>query len=142
MDLYMAGSTFKELNGWLREKNYNKLLSQLNDRGTIEEWRDALRQNRQCQSKLFIDSGAFTAHTKGAELDVDEYIQYLNENEDVEEVETPKVSEDSCKYEGKEKLPLPVEKDHLQKTNEKFPRSPSEEEHSPNTSTDRYAPTL
>lgn len=83
MDLYMAGSTFKELNEWLREKNYNKLLSQLNDRGTIEEWRDALRQNRQCQSKLFIDSGAFTAHTKGAELDVDEYIQYLNENEDV-----------------------------------------------------------
>ena len=83
MDLYMAGSTFKELNEMLREKDYNKLLSQLNDRGTIEEWAQALRQNRNCKSKLFIDSGAFTAHTKGAEIDVDEYIQFLNNNEDI-----------------------------------------------------------
>lgn len=83
MDLYMAGSTFKELNEWLREKNYNKLLSQLNDRPTIEEWTQALRENRNCTSKLFIDSGAFTAHTKGADLDVDEYIDYLNAYEDV-----------------------------------------------------------
>lgn len=83
MDLYMAGSTFKELNGWLQEKGYNKLLSQLNDRGTIAEWADALRKNKDCKSKLFIDSGAFTAHTKGAELDVDEYIDYINANEDI-----------------------------------------------------------
>lgn len=83
MDLYMAGSTFNELNEWLQKKGYNKLLSQLNDRGTIAEWAKALRANKDCKSKLFIDSGAFTAHTKGAELDVDEYIEYLNENEDI-----------------------------------------------------------
>ena len=55
MDLYMAGSTFKELNEMLREKDYNKLLSQLNDRGTIEEWAQALRQNRNCKLYLKVD---------------------------------------------------------------------------------------
>lgn len=83
MDLYMAGSTFKELNEWMRVKGYNKLLSQLNDRGAIGEWGEALRANKDCKSKLFIDSGAFTAHTKGAELDVDEYIDFCNKNDDI-----------------------------------------------------------
>lgn len=83
MDLYMAGSTFKELNDWMRTKSFNKLLSQLNDRGAIEEWGTALRLNKNCKSKLFIDSGAFTAHTKGSVLDVDEYIEFCNKNDDI-----------------------------------------------------------
>ena len=82
MDLYMAGSTFKELNEWLQQKGYNKLMSQLNDRKCIAEWVDYKRTHKDCKSKVFIDSGAFTAHTKGAEVDVDEYIEYMNKNDD------------------------------------------------------------
>lgn len=82
MNLYMAGSTFSELNDIMRQKNYNKLLSQINDRKCILEWVDYFRKHPECKSKLFIDSGAFSAHTKGVQLDVDEYIDFLNENED------------------------------------------------------------
>lgn len=82
MDIYMAGSTFKELNSWLQEKGYNKLFSQENDRREIKNWVDYRRSTGDMRSKLFIDSGAFSAHTKGIDIDVDEYIQYLNDNED------------------------------------------------------------
>ena len=82
MDLYMAGSTFKGLDEWLQEKGYNKLLSQENDRRIIATWIEAKRKGQASNSKLFIDSGAFSAHTKGVEIDVDEYIEYLNANDD------------------------------------------------------------
>lgn len=83
MDIYMAGSTFKGLDEWLQSKGYNKLLSQVNDRKIIREWVNAKRTNPNTQrSKLFIDSGAFSAHTKGIEVDVDDYIEYLNLNDD------------------------------------------------------------
>lgn len=83
MDIYMAGSTFKELNEWLQQKGYNKLLSQENDRKEIANWVTARRAGGPAvNSKLFIDSGAFSAHTKGIDIDVDEYIDYLNRNED------------------------------------------------------------
>lgn len=82
MNLYMAGSTFAELNDIMRDNNYNKLLSQVNDRKCILEWVSYFRNNPQCKSKLFIDSGAFSAHTKGVEVNVDDYIEFLNNNED------------------------------------------------------------
>lgn len=78
MDLYMAGSTFKGLNRWLQDKGYNKLMSYLNDKKGIEEWCEYAEQTQQFKGKLFIDSGAFTAWTKGAEINVDEYINWLN----------------------------------------------------------------
>lgn len=31
---------------------------------------------------IFLDSGAFSAHTQGAEIDVDEYINYINQRDD------------------------------------------------------------
>ena len=82
MDIYMAGSTFKELNGWMQERGYNKLFSQLNDRKEIANWVEYRKQHPETKSKLFVDSGAFTAHTKGVEIDCDEYIDYLNKNSD------------------------------------------------------------
>lgn len=82
MDIYMAGSTFKELNAWLQQKGYNKLFSQENDRKEIKNWVEYRRNTKDMRSKLFIDSGAFSAHTKGIEIDVDEYIDYLNANDD------------------------------------------------------------
>lgn len=82
MDIYMAGSTFKELNEWLQHRGYNKLFSQENDRKEIKNWVDYRRTTKDMRAKLFIDSGAFSAHTKGVEIDVDEYIDYLNDNDD------------------------------------------------------------
>lgn len=79
MELYMAGSTFSGLNEWMQDNGYNKLLSYINDRSAIDTWCKYAKQTNQNKGKLFIDSGAFTAWTKGAEINVDEYIDWLNE---------------------------------------------------------------
>ena len=73
-DLYFAGARHKLADAYLLEHNGNRLQSQLVDRNNIEIW----CKEKTKKSKLFIDSGAYTAYTKGAEIDVDEYIKYLN----------------------------------------------------------------
>ena len=57
------------------------LLSQLNERGNINRWLERLK-NTDKKPKLFIDSGAFSAWTKGKEIDVDGYIEFINTNKD------------------------------------------------------------
>lgn len=75
--LYFAGSQNKVAEAYLRKSGANRLASQLLDRIVINGWIEA-RKSGQSKGHLFIDSGAFSAHTKNAELDVDAYIDYLN----------------------------------------------------------------
>lgn len=72
-DLYFAGAKNKKCEDYILEHKGNRLQSQLNDRNNISFWCENAIGN-----KLFIDSGAFTAHTIGTQLNVDEYIQYIN----------------------------------------------------------------
>lgn len=81
-DLYAAGSFSKESTQLKRDLGYDQLLSQLNERKAVMEWVEYKRAHPECRSKLFIDSGAFTAHTKGKEVDVDAYINFMNEIDD------------------------------------------------------------
>lgn len=77
-DLYFAGSGDKPVIDFKFENCTNQLLSQLNERGQIKSWIENMRNNgKKC--KLFIDSGAWSAHSKGKEVDIDKYIEYLNE---------------------------------------------------------------
>lgn len=71
-DLYFAGGQNRMLYDWLAQNNGCKLFSQVSDRSDIEYWcsKDS--------GKLFIDSGAYTVYTKNIDLDVDEYIKYIN----------------------------------------------------------------
>lgn len=80
INLYLAGSQAKELELLLLHKGANRLFSQLNDRAGVETWVDYMRTN-EVHRNLFIDSGAYTAHTRGATLDVDEYISYVNSHQ-------------------------------------------------------------
>lgn len=73
-DLYFAGAKNKIADCYLLKNGANRLQSQLIDRTNIKEW---CRQKSD-ESKLFIDSGAYTAYTKGVVIDVDMYIHYLN----------------------------------------------------------------
>ena len=73
-DLYFAGSQCKECENWMIEHCSNRLQSQLNDRKNIAHW----CEQQATGANLFIDSGAFSAHTIDKKLDVDEYIQYVN----------------------------------------------------------------
>ena len=81
-NLYSAGAGSKNILALKRKLNYDQLLSQLNERKACDEWVAYKREHPECTSKLFIDSGAFTAHTKGKEVDVDEYIAYINTIDD------------------------------------------------------------
>ncbi len=73
-DLYFAGAKNKIADEYLLSHSANRLQSQLIDRSNIAEW----LQRKDEVSKLFIDSGAYTAYTKGITISVDSYIDYLN----------------------------------------------------------------
>lgn len=76
MDLYFAGTGNKDVNQYIANLGVNRLYSFLDGPRIIERWIEyAKGQN----SKLFLDSGAFSAHTKGKEINVDEYIARINE---------------------------------------------------------------
>lgn len=81
-NLFFAGTGTKNTNILKKELSCNQLLSQLNERKAILEWVDYLKNHPECTSKLFIDSGAFSAHTKGKSVDVDDYIKFINEIDD------------------------------------------------------------
>lgn len=76
-DLYLAGGARKDTQEKLHNRGCCKLYSQLTERSCIKNWINYNIEEEKTH-KLFIDSGAFTAWTKGVALDVDEYIEYLN----------------------------------------------------------------
>lgn len=76
--LYAAGSGGKSVVDYKRKIGYHQLLSQYAERKALLEWVEYLREHPDCKCKLFVDSGAYTAHTKGIDIDVDEYIELIN----------------------------------------------------------------
>lgn len=72
-DLYFAGTQCDECEVWMLKHNSCRLQSQVNDRKNIARWCEEANG-----AKLFIDSGAYTALTQNKEVDVDEYIDYIN----------------------------------------------------------------
>lgn len=75
-DIYLAGG-YGPAEDYAMEIGANRLFSQVNDRNGIRKWCDKLAE-RNGVNKIFIDSGAYTVYTKQKELDVDEYISYIN----------------------------------------------------------------
>ena len=73
-DLYFAGAHNSRSEEYLQRRGANRLKSQLRERKDIEKWIANMTPN----NKLFIDSGAYTAYTKGVSVDVDDYISYIN----------------------------------------------------------------
>lgn len=73
VDLYFAGSQCTESTNLIIKKSLCRLYSYYNDKSSIKKW---IENN--VSGKLFIDSGAFTAWTKGVTINVEEYVQYIN----------------------------------------------------------------
>lgn len=79
MDLYFAGSdTGEEMRNYMVAHGCNLLCSQLNERKNLEWFVNYKREHPEATYKIFIDSGAYTAWTKGKELDMEDYIQLIN----------------------------------------------------------------
>jgi len=65
---YFAGVQCPEADEYINEKGLHRLLSYWNDKRMLEKrYHQGL--------KTFLDSGAYTAWTKDAKIDVDEYIE-------------------------------------------------------------------
>lgn len=79
--LYFAGSAKLIVDGWLQDKKYPRLMSQLNDRGLIPKW-EKYQKEVNPDAFIFIDSGAYSAYTKGATIDVEAYLDWLNAHGD------------------------------------------------------------
>lgn len=77
-DFYFAGTQCKEADDLIVKLNANRLLSYLNDKKTILDYFNNKRSG--WKGKLMIDSGAFTAHRKDIELDLDKYCDWINKN--------------------------------------------------------------
>lgn len=78
MDLYFAGSSVIETDELVLNNKYNRLMSYVNDKKLIEYYINNFKNGL----KLFIDSGAFTAWTQNKQIDVDGYINWINERSD------------------------------------------------------------
>lgn len=73
--IYFAGNRNGPDEEFIRKNNAYRLLSYFNDKAVFKKRMEA-------GHKTFLDSGAFSAWTRGAELDVDEYIEYVEENDE------------------------------------------------------------
>lgn len=80
VDFFFAGTQCTECLELQRDLNVNVLKSYLNDKRELEKWYDYRRNG--WSGKLFVDSGAYSVHKKGLSVDVDDYIAYLNNNEE------------------------------------------------------------
>lgn len=75
-NLYLAAQYSRKAEPLMLDIGVNRLYSQLNDRPLGEKW---LKYSKEVERrKIFVDSGAYSVHTKGKTVDVDEYIEYVN----------------------------------------------------------------
>lgn len=79
--LYFAGRGSKNGVQLKQELGCDQLYSQLNERAHILKDIEYLKEHPGAFC-LFVDSGAYTAYTKGKEIDVDDYIDFINKTGD------------------------------------------------------------
>ena len=77
--LYFAGAGTKGSSELKLELGCNQLYSQLNERHAIMKWVEYKKEHPDNKGRLFVDSGAYSAYTKGKVIDVDDYIKLINE---------------------------------------------------------------
>ena len=76
-NLYLASFDDNQIIGEAWKNDWPLLYSQINNRSVLVK-----RFEAPTNGKLLVDSGAHSAHTKGIELDLEEYIGFANDNID------------------------------------------------------------
>lgn len=79
VDYFFAGGPLKDAETLIESKGYCRLFSYFNELNYLNKVRFT---KNSIKGKLFVDSGAFTAWTKGICVDVNKYIEWLNTNEE------------------------------------------------------------
>ena len=75
IDLYYAGDAGKECAEFLKDKKTNRLF-------TFYSEQKSLIEHKGVAPKLFLDSGAYSAFTKGVSIDIDAYARFVHEHKD------------------------------------------------------------
>lgn len=75
--IFLASVPYNKKDNWIVEQDYPVLLSQVNDWGVVKQI-VADRRESKLKNDFFIDSGAFTALTKGIEISIDDYIAKID----------------------------------------------------------------
>lgn len=81
-DFYFAGEAAKELTQLMIQENANLLRSYMTERKAIEKLCEEKRNG--WKGKLLVDNGAFTIHRKGGNVDIDEYINFINTHDEAD----------------------------------------------------------
>lgn len=68
-----------------RSLNYPQLFAWNLEGKALLEWVEYLKNNPDCKCKLVVDSGAYSAWSRGKAFDIDEYINFLNSNNVIEQ---------------------------------------------------------
>ena len=76
MDLYFAGECRKDVDKFISGLGVNRLHSHISRPAIVKRWIDLTKDH---PTKLFLDSGAYSAHTRNKVINVDEYIAHINE---------------------------------------------------------------
>ena len=74
-NLYFAGWGSKDADDYLRERRAHRLLSWVNETKVINWWKDFGLADR-----LFIDSGAFSVAHSCAKVNINDYVDFINNN--------------------------------------------------------------
>lgn len=78
MEIFFAGSQSPESNVYMLSNHLNRLLSYANDRTLINKWFEQAKEY-DWKGKFFLDSGAFSALTRGVTIDIYKYIDFVNQ---------------------------------------------------------------
>ena len=78
-NLYFAGGHTPTSDEFMMNLGGNRLYTQSYERKIGERWMSKIKETGK-PLKLFVDSSAFSAHTKGLKVDIDEYLDYVNTN--------------------------------------------------------------
>lgn len=77
-DLYFAGRGYDETLEYMISLGCCKLLTYDGEQKVILDWASK-KASGQIKNKMFVDSGAYTAFTKGRVIDIDKYISFIND---------------------------------------------------------------
>lgn len=78
--LYFAGQQCKEAEDYMIERGCCRLFSQLNEKASIRYY-ESLEPERK-KPEMLIDSGAFSVAHAGATANMEQHIEYINQNDD------------------------------------------------------------
>lgn len=85
-DVEMPDGTLLSASEVKRDLNYPQLFAWNLEGKALLEWVRYLKEHPECHCKLVVDSGAYSAWSRGLDFDLDEYINFLNSNNVIETV--------------------------------------------------------